>query len=609
MTQVRTTRRSLILALLVVAGGMAGPLQAQSIRGTVADARNGAPLSTVEVTASFIDGEPLAQALTDNAGNFTLSLPGAGTYQISASLLGYRDAEPTPVEVETWTGVTEIQILLSTEPIELEGITVRARGTELKHRASVEGFFERQRNGGLRVGGRRQYLASDPLVQSATDVGILMRNALIGTQGCVAAFLNGRPALDLQWETLYGIVGFESYYFHNEAPMELRARGGQLRQRDGVLRCQAGTPYSVIALWTEPPPPVRDPATIRLRIHDEATGLPLMSRVFELMEDSLPRLVEVFEEGVGDLRFEEDEEVTLIARAGGYFDSAPILLTPEDREDGIAIVWMRHINPMKQYEAVAAARDQAAEATRLQSAARGDDRAIAVKVRDEEGAPIPIVQVWADTIPLGITDASGFYRHTFEEPIRTKIRLTRLGMGEVSTEIDFEQTSEAVFIEATMRPELVVLDPITVTATSRKLLADVESIQHSILLGRGTFVTRRAVEVRGYPPMGRLAQGIPGVAVRGNVPYSRRAPMCGPMSIFVDGVYLIEPADILRTSSLDVELVEVYPGGGSVPAQYQIGTTRCGVVAYWTRRGGPVELSDILEFDGGRSGAGAGGSR
>ncbi len=585
-----------VFATAVLVSLSPGEVTAQEIGGQVVDAGTGAPLASAEVIAAR-EGEVVARTLTNSAGRFTLILPEATTVEVSASLIGYRTSSPTPVTVESAGERVEVRIRLSTEAIEIDGLTVTARGVALRHQATVEGFLERQKTG-TRVGPTKLFLGTDGLVRSASNPRVLMRNTFSTPARCLITFVNGRPDPNLLDQGFTDeIVGYEFYKYHYEAPLELRAQAGQCTSTMGV--------YSVMALWTQPRPMVRDPATIQLRIHDEATGQPLLARVFEVLEDSMPRLVGVIEDGVGELVFPSDEEVVLVARSGGYFDSAPILLTPEDREEGVAMVWMRHVEPSKQYEAVQAAREAAAAEAGVQRFAMGAGREVAVKVRDGYGEPLSLVQVWADTIPLGITNAAGFFRHTLEEPVQTSIRLTRLGLAEVSATIDFEQTAQGVLLQTTMYPQAIELDPITVTAVPRRMLADVESTQHSILSGRGSFVNRRAIEVRGYPPSGLLAQGLPGVRVRGGVPYSRRNSRCGPMAVFVDGMLMMgDTSEFLRTSSLDVELVEIYPGGGSVPARYQMSTTQCGVIAYWTRRGGDVQLSDMLDFRPWRRGGG-----
>ncbi len=614
----------LVGLLLLLGLGPTSGLHAQSIRGQVLDASSGAPIPSASVVAL----EPLAgdsaavvgEVITDVDGRFTLRLPRPMEVLLTASVIGYRVSEPARVRVDTNLELVDVEIRLSQEAVELDGLTVTARGVELRHRRSVEGFRERYKTR-LPVGNSKLVMGNEPIARASADMDVLMRNLLVDPLGCIVTYRDGihvppvglvepwmgrssrRPPifLDAGAPPMLDVVGVEFYRHRVDAPLELRDRRGP---------CALAGDFSVIAYWTGTPDPVIDPSRIELRIQDEATGTPLNARVFLEGSDGTLELAGEATGGVAKIDLPGDPSVTLVARSGGYFDSAPLLLTTEDRELGVAFIWMRHMDPAKRIDAVMEARAAEAEAAGgVDVVATAQPREVAVKVRDGSGDPLDAVQVWADTIPLGITDGSGFFRTTLDEPIATEIRLTRLGLGEVSTMINLSQTGEGVLLQTTMLPEAIELEPITVTAVPRELLADVQSIQTSIRLGRGRFVAREEIETRAYPPVAMLVQGQPGIELRNGVPFSRRAPECGAMAVFLDGVLTPGAEDFLRTSSMDVELVEVYAGGGSVPARYQVGTTRCGVLAVWTRRGGDVQLSDLLEFDRRTGGRDEGGGR
>ncbi len=626
----------LLLVLLLL---LPLPLRGQEIVGRVLDASTDQPISSALVTATA-EGEEVARALTGPAGRFVLQLDGVTQVEVTASVIGYRTSTPTPVDVLGVARRVEVEIRLATEAIEIEGLSVVARGVALRHLATPAGFQERYRNR-HRVGAAKLYMGNDPLVMASSEFTDVLRTSLVDFREvappvlgsaprrqvfrCTVVYLDGRPRRSIaaalaEQRTLGQIVsgerppllaniaGIEIYRDRMDAPMEMRG---------SEPPCLLAPFFSVIAIWTGEPTSLVDPALLeksptptpgsrgvfQIRLADEATGEPLDGRVFWVESGSSPQLIGRAVGGVAEVELPSSVEGTLMARVGGYFDSAPVVVTPAEREQGVAFIWVRHVDPARRADAIAAARAAAAigDEGEVQRIGTDREREMAVKVRDGEGNPLAQVQVWADTVPLGITDGSGFFRTTFDEPIRTEIRLTRLGLGEVSARIDFEQSSEGVLLQTTMRPEAIELEAITVTAVPRRMLADVTSIQQSILQGRGSFVARESIELRAFPPVASLVQGFPGVTLRNGVPFSRRAPECSAMALFVDGVAMPgDNADFFRTGSMDVELVEIHPGGGSVPARYQQGTTRCGVVAVWTRRGGEVQLSDLLEFRPGR---------
>lgn len=269
--------------------------------------------------------------------------------QLTASLIGYAPSEPATVSVEGSGRFVEVEIRLAREAIELEGLTVTARGFELRHRATIEGFYERQRDA-PRVGSRRLYLGDDPMVRSAADIPTLLRNAFLGSRGCLITYIDGRPVRDGLREPLYGVVGFEFYRFHYEAPLEMRAKAG-------ICTATMGG-YSVMALWTDRSGAVVDPSRLQLRVQDEATGQSLDATIFEVRDGGVAAEIASVESGLGWVDLPEGRGVTLVARSEGYFDSAPIVITPEDRRQGVALVWMRPMNSGARIDTPGVRRDE-----------------------------------------------------------------------------------------------------------------------------------------------------------------------------------------------------------------------------------------------------------
>ena len=108
-----------------------------SVLGWVTDAETGAPLES-----AVISMEPLGiRRLSDERGWFELGEVPSGGYTLTVASLGFATRSDS---IHVLGGRTlEVRAALSTEPIELEGITVTARSRFLE----TAGFFRRQDRG------------------------------------------------------------------------------------------------------------------------------------------------------------------------------------------------------------------------------------------------------------------------------------------------------------------------------------------------------------------------------------------------------------------------------------------------------------------------------
>jgi len=213
---------------------------AQSIRGHVLDAATGDPVVNAEVIALGPNAET-ASAVSNADGRFVVRLPSAGDWTVGASSLGYLASAPLEVELEgTWQQV-EVVVRLSSAPIELEGITVVARGMELRHRASWAGFQERRENA-LSVGPNRIVTRDDGPMKGVFDLADVIR-WFPDPNRCVAYFIDGKFTLfvnDPSLETMIDYEGVEYYRSYRDAPLEYKDVGP----------CVGSPDYTIIALWS-----------------------------------------------------------------------------------------------------------------------------------------------------------------------------------------------------------------------------------------------------------------------------------------------------------------------------------------------------------------------
>ncbi len=120
-----TVRYKLSLLTLVIFGLTVGSVEAQerTLRGTVTDSVNAAPVAGVSVA---VQGTDLG-ALTDGDGRFSISGVPSGQVTLQVQRIGYRSKE-----VSVPAGQTQVQIDLQTDYLRVEELVVTGRATEAR---------------------------------------------------------------------------------------------------------------------------------------------------------------------------------------------------------------------------------------------------------------------------------------------------------------------------------------------------------------------------------------------------------------------------------------------------------------------------------------------
>src|SRR3954462_8648692 len=109
--------RSALFGLLLLT---ARDAPSQAVRG-VAIPRDSLFASGVIITLLDDKGTPVARALGDDEGHFTIRAPSAGTYRIEARRVGFRPTLDVPLELEE--GKIRLHTLVLTgAPIELGAV-------------------------------------------------------------------------------------------------------------------------------------------------------------------------------------------------------------------------------------------------------------------------------------------------------------------------------------------------------------------------------------------------------------------------------------------------------------------------------------------------------
>lgn len=228
---------SLMFATFV---GLATPVSSQSIVGQVVDAESGRPVAGALVEAYGRDDR--GTGTTGEGGQFRILLREGGEYLLRVSHFGYASRDSLRVRIDGRTREVQVEVELSVRPLPLEGLTVLARGMDLRHRATLEGFRARHETA-LDVGRARVLDRNDPEIATAFDIGDVMK--WLPTHGvrCIVYFVDGvlSPGwTDAALVSTRGIEGIEFYHNSSDAPLEMRGGGAP---------CFRSASFSVMAIW------------------------------------------------------------------------------------------------------------------------------------------------------------------------------------------------------------------------------------------------------------------------------------------------------------------------------------------------------------------------
>ena len=197
--------------------------------------------------------------------------------------------------------------------------------------------------------------------------------------------------------------------------------------------------------------------------------------------------------------------------------------------------------------------------------------------------------------PVGaVTDSLGRFSLLVPRGGSYGLRVSHLAFRRYESDRFEVGFSETVSIEVRLGHEVIPLEPLVVTARSESLLAGFN--QRRSMGGFGDFLTREDIESRGAQRATDLLRGMPGLSLN----FVRWGQ--GPALVMRDGFGTCEPAiwvDGMRAPQFSgsgvndfltpdrIEAVEVYTSFSAAPSQYVSST--CGVILFWTRRGGTDE--------------------
>lgn len=173
--------RPLIAAVLALL--FAGALQAQSgqtIRGRVVDRNTGEPVPSASIRVVEASGDVSVTGQTNPVGQFSIRVPIAGSYTVTAERIGYSVFTSEPVRVNTG-GVVDVEVRLAPAVLALDSVGVRVRRTPDFNDARAREFYTRMDRG------RGSYLSPEQIalrrgIQTA-DLLRTMRNVNVDGMG------------------------------------------------------------------------------------------------------------------------------------------------------------------------------------------------------------------------------------------------------------------------------------------------------------------------------------------------------------------------------------------------------------------------------------------
>lgn len=233
----RLSPNVLVVVAVLLVQGSPYPAYAQTVVGRVFDASSGAGLENALVLMVSVGANDTVRALTDARGGFSATLTSPGAYDAVVQLIGYRATAPFRFEAGEGQRLS-VQVPMVATAVELDEITVQVDGFELRHQATLDGFYRRLEDA-RPVGPTRLFHRDDPTMRTSLNVRDLMTYLPIERRTCIRLYIDGIERRNWINEyrnlSLAGIEGVEFYKNPLDAPLELRDAGS----------------CAVLALWRE----------------------------------------------------------------------------------------------------------------------------------------------------------------------------------------------------------------------------------------------------------------------------------------------------------------------------------------------------------------------
>ena len=336
---------------------------------------------------------------------------------------------------------------------------------------------------------------------------------------------------------------------------------GRVREPDSEV---AAVGARVSLVWYDPDPPMLS------RLQTKVAKAPRV-REATVGEDGTYRLCGLPEKFEGKLQAQRKD--------GGT--TAEVVIS---QEGGVLALRSMSVAPL----AVAAGTDSAGKP--VARVAKGSARLLG-RVVNKQGAPVENARVTLNgTGAATLTRANGEFALD-SLPAGTQA-ITVRHLGYAPTEVTVELSSRApARANVQMGPFVPELAPMEVVSRLEQGLDRVGWTSRKRGASSGYFISPEQIEARKATQFTDLLTTTPGIRVQGSmgrmfITATRTAGRAGCVNVFVDGSrwQQLEAGDLDSfVRPQDIAAIEVYPGGGSMPVEFQSSGGDCAAVVVWTK--------------------------
>jgi hypothetical protein len=336
---------------------------------------------------------------------------------------------------------------------------------------------------------------------------------------------------------------------------------GRVREPDSEV---AAVGARVSLVWYDPDPPMLS------RLQTKVAKAPRV-REATVGEDGTYRLCGLPEKFEGKLQAQRKD--------GGT--TAEVVIS---QEGGVLALRSMSVAPL----AVAAGTDSAGKP--VARVAKGSARLLG-RVVNKQGAPVENARVTLNgTGAATLTRANGEFALD-SLPAGTQA-ITVRHLGYAPTEVTVELSSRApARANVQMGPFVPELAPMEVVSRLEQGLDRVGWTSRKRGASSGYFISPEQIEARKATQFTDLLTTTPGIRVQGSmgrmfITATRTAGRQGCVNVFVDNSrwQQLEAGDLDSfVRPQDIAAIEVYPGGGSMPVEFQSSGGDCAAVVVWTK--------------------------
>lgn len=220
----------------------------------------------------------------------------------------------------------------------------------------------------------------------------------------------------------------------------------------------------------------------------------------------------------------------------------------------------------------------------------------------DAGTALPIIgaQIVLPRLAAATTDSSGVARFERLNPVAVEVEIRALGYDGRTLTLDLP-TGQTFNLTVPLDPSPVLLPGVRVDAAAREIRSrDLREFYNRVQVGTGRYITREDIQRRQIRDIDDLFRTVPGFAIlttpAGNKPILdskstvsaelfEPSPDC-PIQYFLDGSPMTPIHDGVLSSEIslnEVEGIEIYRRGSTVPAKFHRLNNTCGVVLIWKR--------------------------